>query len=280
MALLSMNETTTFRWSFEEDVMNYAAAGIPAIGVWRQKLSDFGEEKGIELLAETGLKVSHLLWAGGFTGSDGRSFRASIEDAMDALETAAGLKAQTLVVYSGSRAGHTFNHARRLIHDALKELAPVAIERGVVLGIEPMHPNCAAQFTFLTGIDDTLDLLQSVGSPQVKMVFDTYHLGQDCKVIGRIAELAGKVAIVQLGDSRQPPTEEQNRCRLGDGCVPLREIVNALTASGYDGFYDVELLGEEIETLGYRSLLVHAKEAFDRYVLRCDAGNPEGRAKS
>ena len=36
MAELSMNETTTFRWSFEEDVAHYAAAGIPAIGVWRQ----------------------------------------------------------------------------------------------------------------------------------------------------------------------------------------------------------------------------------------------------
>ena len=57
MALLSISETTTFRWSFEEDVTNYAAAGIPAIGVWRHKLSDFGESKGIELLAETGLRV-------------------------------------------------------------------------------------------------------------------------------------------------------------------------------------------------------------------------------
>ena len=42
MAMLSMNETTTFRWSFEEDVARYAAAGIPAMGVWRQKLSDCG----------------------------------------------------------------------------------------------------------------------------------------------------------------------------------------------------------------------------------------------
>ena len=33
MAILSMNETTTFRWSFEEDVVRYAAEGIPAIGV-------------------------------------------------------------------------------------------------------------------------------------------------------------------------------------------------------------------------------------------------------
>ena len=63
-----MNELTTFRWSFEEDVHNYAAADINAIGVWRQKLSDYGEEKGIELLSEYGMQVSNLLWAGGFTG--------------------------------------------------------------------------------------------------------------------------------------------------------------------------------------------------------------------
>ncbi len=101
MALLSISETTTFRWSFEEDVTRYAAAGIPAIGVWRQKLSDFGEAKGIELLAESRLAVSHLFWAGGFTGSDGRSFRTSVDDAADALRTAAALGTRTLVAHSG-----------------------------------------------------------------------------------------------------------------------------------------------------------------------------------
>ena len=60
---LSMNEMTTYRWSFEEDVARYRAAGIGAIGVWRQKLSDFGEDKGVELLAESGLKVSNPPWA-------------------------------------------------------------------------------------------------------------------------------------------------------------------------------------------------------------------------
>ena len=267
MAQLSMNETTTFRWSFEEDVVNCAAAGIPAIGVWRQKLSDFGEEKGLELIADSKLKVSHLLWAGGFTGSDGRSFRASIEDAGDALQTAAELKAPCLVVYSGARAGHTFNHARRLLRDALTELAPMAAERNVLLAIEPMHPNCAAEFTFLTGLDDVLDLFAAVGSPQIKLVFDTYHLAHDRSVLARIPEIADQVAIVQLGDARCPPTTEQNRCLLGQGSLPLAEIVDALKRAGYDGYYDVELLGEEIETLDYHVLLRHAQEAFRRLVL-------------
>ena len=49
MAVLSMNELTTFRWSFDEDVENYAAAGYSAMGVWRQKVSDFGEERAADL---------------------------------------------------------------------------------------------------------------------------------------------------------------------------------------------------------------------------------------
>jgi len=264
MAQLSVNETTTFRWSFEEDVTNYAAAGIPAIGVWRQKLSDFGEEKGAELLQESGLKVSHLFWAGGFTGSDGRSFRASVDDAKEALRTASTMKAGNLTVFSGARAGHTHNHARRLFRDALLELAPMAAELQVTLAVEPMHPGCAADFTFLTSLDDVLSLLDAVDSPCVKIVLDTYNLGFDANLVRRIPEIASRIAMVHLGDGRQPPQGEQNRCRLGEGIVPLAAIVDALAAAGYDGFYDVELLGEEFEPSDYGGLLQHAKEAFAR----------------
>jgi sugar phosphate isomerase/epimerase len=266
MAILSMNETTTFRWPFEEDVVRYAAAGIPAIGVWREKLSDYGLEKGRELLDEHRIKVSHLLWAGGFTGSEGRSFRESLDDAREALRTAAALEAKTLVVYSGARSGHTHGHARRLLFEALKQLVPEAEALGVDLALEPMHPGCAADWTFLTSLDDALSVIGQFDSPRVKMVFDTYHLGHEANLLERIAQAVPQIAIVQLGDARQPPRGEQNRCRLGDGKVPLREIVAGLKAAGYDGFYDIELLGEELESADYFSLLEHAKQAFSELV--------------
>ncbi len=92
MPRLSMNEMTTYRWSFDEDVQHYRAAGIPAIGVWRRKLSDFGEQRGIELLKESGLAVSNLLWAGGFTGSEGHTFRESVDDAVEAIRLAGAMQ--------------------------------------------------------------------------------------------------------------------------------------------------------------------------------------------
>jgi len=69
------------------------------------------------------------------------------------------------------------------------------------------------------------------------------------------------VALVQLGDCKSPPNGEQNRCPLGKGNLPLREIVGSFIAAGYDRFFDVELLGEEIETADYSQLLTTARDA-------------------
>jgi sugar phosphate isomerase/epimerase len=262
MARLSMNEMTTYRWSFEEDVHNYAAAGYDAVAVWRQKLSDFGEVKGAELLAENRLAVSSLLWAGGFTGSDGRSYRDSIDDAVEAIHQAADLQADSLVLYSGSRAGHTHNHAKRLFKSAIEELAPVADQRDVTLAIEPMHAGCAGAWTFLTDLDETLEVLSWIGCPRLKLVFDAYHLGQEPTVVARLPELAPMIALVQLGDARVPPNGEQNRCQLGQGNLPLKEIVNSVLQGGYDGYFDVELMGEDLECPDYIELIQQSKRVF------------------
>ena len=264
MAQLSMNEITTYRWSFEEDVAGYAAAEIPAIGVWRRKLADFGEEKGVELLAESGLRVSHLQWAGGFTGSDGRSFRESVDDGLEAVRVAADLNAGCLVVFTGGRGGHTHGHARRLFRDALKELGDLAGELHMTLAIEPMHPGCAAEWTFLTSLDNVLELLDELDRPNLKVVFDTYHLCYDGSVLERIPQVVSHIALVQLGDGKTPPNRDQNRSPLGEGELPLKQCCAALREAGYDGFFDVELIGEEIETSDYGDLIRRSRNAFEQ----------------
>lgn len=266
MSRLSMNEMTTYRWSFEEDVLQYRQAGIMALGVWRQKLADYGEEKGAELLAELGMGVSNLLWAGGFTGSEGRSYRESVEDAVEAIHLASHLQAGCLVLYTGARNGHTHSHARRLFQGALKELAPIAAQQNVKLAVEPMHPGCAQEWTFLTSIEETLSLVDAVDSAQIGLVFDTYHLGFDREVIEQIPQLVERIRVVHLGDGRAAPQGEQNRCPLGEGELPLAEIIAALTEAGYEGDYDVELMGEEIETSSYGELIEHSVHAFERLV--------------
>lgn len=266
MERISVNELTTYRWTLEEDVQNYVKAGIQALGVWREKLTDFGEERGIELLRDHGLRVSSLLWAGGFTGSDGRSYKDSVQDAREAIRLAGALEAKCLVVYSGGRGLHTYNHARRLLCGALKDLLPLAEEFGVDLAIEPMHAGCAGNWTFLTSLDQALELIQSVGSPRVKLAFDSYHLAHETQIIDRIGDIAPLTAIVQLGDGRSAPCGEQNRCPLGEGNLPLEAVVREFCRHGYDGYFDVELMGEDIETTDYHELL-HKSRAFLERIL-------------
>jgi sugar phosphate isomerase/epimerase len=260
MTQLAVNELTTYRWSLEEDVQQYKAAGISAIGVWRHKLSDCGEEKGAELIREAALRVSSLSWAGGFTGSDGRSHRESVEDAIEAVRLAAELDAGCLILHTGSRAGHTHNHARRLVKSALTEVGRVAAEAGVALALEPMHPGCAGDWTFITSLEQSLELISDIDLPALRIVFDTYHLCQDdCLPLSPAT--VDKIALVQLGDARRPPDGEQNRCRLGTGKIPLADVVGRLTSAGYSGDWEIELLGEDVETADYSDLLSHAKQA-------------------
>jgi sugar phosphate isomerase/epimerase len=252
---LSVLELSTLRWSFEDDVIRYHEHGYRAIGIWRPKLSDCGEAKGRELLSEMDMSVSSLHWAGGFTGHDGRTFRESLHDALDAVQLAADLQADCLTVLAGSRAGHTKSHARRIFATALRELAECAQALGVQLAVEPMHSGCAQDFTFLTNIPDTLDILASIPHSNVGIVFDCYHMAQDPSVLGWLPSAVPFIRLVQCGDAKCAPLGMQNRCLLGDGCVPIAEIVQTIERYGYEGYYEVELLGEDVEEYDYEHLL-------------------------
>lgn len=259
---LSINELTTYSWSFEGDVSEYAAHEIGAIGVWRSKLTDYGVEKGAELVREQGLQVSSLHWAGGFTGSDGRSYDDAIRDAAEMIEMAAVIESPCLIVHSGARAGHTHNHAARLFRSALERLLPQAEEHNIALAIEPMHPGCAFEWTLLKTLEETAEVLYEFDSPHLQLVYDMYHFPHPSPAM--LAELAPRLAIVQLGDCSQPPHGEQNRCPLGEGEVPVRDLVVELESLGYAGFYEVELRGEDVESLSYQDLIQRSMNVFSQ----------------
>jgi sugar phosphate isomerase/epimerase len=262
MTLLSMNEMTTYRWSLGQDIENYQDAGYSGIGVWRNKLIDEHEDKAIERLISSGLRVTSVSWAGGFTGSDGRGLAESIDDASDAVRLAGSLMAGCLVIYSGGRNNHTYRHAGRLLRTALDELLPLAEMWEVPLAIEPMHPACATDWTFLTNLESTLDLVEQVDSPYLKIAYDTYHFPLAGRHARLLANLAPHLGTVFLGDRLEQASAEQERCRLGHGRLPLVEIVTTLADAGYSGAYDVKLMGPDIETCDYWTLLEQSLQTF------------------
>jgi sugar phosphate isomerase/epimerase len=262
MLELSMNQVTTYRWSLEEDVENYRRAGYRSIGVWRHKLSEMEEEFAVDFLAGSGLTVSSLACAGGFTGLGGVSFREGVEDAISALRLAAAVQAGCLVVHPGGRNNHTSRHAFRLLRTALDELLPTAEHYEVPLALEPMHVACAASWTFLTDFECVSGLVSEYNSPYLKLALDTYHFPWNESDRNILSDVAQHIGVVYLADRREPPSIDHDRCPLGRGQLPLADIVATLLEAGYAGPFDVRLMGSEIQQADYAPLLAQSQRAF------------------
>lgn len=264
MNTLAISQLSTLRWSFEEDAQAYRERGFGGIGVYRPKLEDFGLDRTIELLAESELAVTSLSWAGGFTGSDGRGYEEAVWDAFRAIEDAAKLRAETLIVLAGGRNNHIRNHARRTLCEALRRVTAAAEEHDVRLAIEPIHPGCGDEWSFLHDLRSTLEIVETIGSDHLGLVLDTYHVGMDEDVVRWLPDVIPHLHLVQLGDARHSPLGEMNRCLLGEGSVPVATILQTLTENGYRGAYEVELIGEDVELIPYEEMLDHTRHFVDQ----------------
>lgn len=273
MTRLSMNELTTYRWSFDEDLLHYREAGYEAVGVWLRKLRDYGEERAIELVEESGLTISHVGWEGGFTGADASSAAENLAQARETLALCSELNAGCLVVYSGGRNGHTRRHAGRLLRSALDELLPYADAAGVPLAVEPMHPACAEGWTFLTSLSAALELVQEYETPALRLAYDAYHFPLTESEWPLLAEVAPYLAIAHLGDLEDPHGVDHARVPLGEGEAPLGGIAQTLVNAGYTGCFDVKLMGPSIEMADYHGLLRDSRRVLRR-LTQTEVGDP------
>ncbi len=265
-ARLSIQQTMTYRWSLVEDVQGYRQAGIDAIGIWRTKLADYEDDKTVEVIRDSGLAVSSISWAGGFTGWNHGTFREAVDDARDAIRLAGRLESNCVVLMSGPRAGHTLRHARRLVIQGLKALADDAAENNVLLALQPMSTATGSQWSFLNAIDETLEVLYQCGEPFARLAFDAFHIWRDPNIVERIPEIAPLVATVQLNDSSRDRKSVAERCLPGDGEVPLRDICRTFLEADYSGYFEIGAWSDEIWNSDYSSTL---KTCRDRFLVLC-----------
>ena len=113
----------------------------------------------------------------------------------------------------------------------------------------------------MTSLASVVGLIEEYGSPYLKLAYDTYHFPIGANQGYQLKELAPYLGIVHLGDRRTPPSIEQERCPLGQGRLPLAQIVTTLQDAGYAGAFDVKLMGTEIEACDYWMLLEQTHSA-------------------
>ena len=267
MPKLSISDITTYNWTFEQDIVNYPKAGIEGVGIFRDKLHNYGIEKGIALLEDSPLEVANLVGAGFFLSNPASTveqIKHGIEDTLEAIALAQRLKTEVILMLTGS--ANTFFQtqatAEELVVTALKEVAPVAKAAGIKLALEPIHPKYDG-FTFLRTIPQTMDIIERVGSDNVGLMFDTYHLWETENLLENIALAGDRIFSVHINDEEKDYAPGNDRTIMGRGIIPLKEILDAVAATGYDGFYDVEIMSGEIWAMDYNEVLRECRRSFD-----------------
>jgi len=264
---LSLNQATTQRWSLREAVEGCARAGIPAIGIWRDKLEAAGLDAAVRLVRDAGLRVSSLCRGGMFPAATAAERQARIDDNRRAIEHAAALGADVLVLVCGPAPGKEIQAARAMVADAVEQLIPFAAERGVRMGIEPLHPMYAGDRSVITTLAEALDEVERFGSPHVGVVIDTYHVWWDPYLFAQIGRAAGHILGFHVCDWLVPtPHMLLGRGMIGDGVIEFRPIRAAVEAAGYRGPIEVEIFNQAIWDMPGDVVLALMRERFVEYV--------------
>ena len=276
LARLSLNQATTKRWSVAEAVDGCARAGLPSIGLWREPVAEHGLDATAKLVAERGLRVSSLCRGGFLTAMDPAGRAAALEDNRRAVDEAAVLRADCLVmVVGGLPAGsRDLRGARQQVQDALAELAPYAGDRGVRLALEPLHPMYCADRAVLSTLGQALDIADAFPVAQVGVVVDTFHLWWDPDVWRQIARAGSRIASFQVCDWITPLPADVLLARgmMGDGHIDFPPFHSAVDAAGYSGDIEVEIFNADIWAADPDQVLTTMMRRYVQFVLEGQPG--------
>jgi sugar phosphate isomerase/epimerase len=243
-SLLSINSATVKPWSFEQLVGGCARAGLSAISPWRDIVQACGVERAGKLIRGQGMTVTGLCRGGMFTAADDAGRRAALDDNRRAVDEAAEIGAQCLIMVVGGlpQGSRDLKDARRQVRDALAALLPHARQAGVPLAIEPLHPMFAADRACVNTLAHANDLCDELGAG-VGVAVDVYHVWWDPDLKREIARAGRKILAYHVNDWLVPTTDLLlDRGMMGDGVIDLRTIRDMVEATGYRGHCEVEIL--------------------------------------
>ncbi|CAN5381205.1 sugar phosphate isomerase/epimerase [soil metagenome] len=248
----SLNQATIKYATVPEAIATTVGAGIPAIGLWREPVAEFGLTASAAAVRDAGLRVSSLCRAGFFTMPEGPARRASLDDNRRAIEETAALGAPTLVLVAGGlpEGSRDLVGARERVRDAIGELEPDALAAGVSLAIEALHPMYVTDRAVISTLGQALDIAEQFDSRAVGVVVETFHVFWDPAVLASIARAGagGRIASYQVCDWNMPIAADPllSRGYPGDGFIDFESLTRAVVAAGYTGDIECEIFNQGI----------------------------------
>jgi len=251
---LSLNQYTTFNWTTKEAIEGCRKAGLHWIGLWRDKVEAQGLDETVKLLRDNDVQVSSLCRGGFFPAETQAKRDEAIEENERAIDECATLGTDTLVlVCGGIHANNDIDSARQMVFDGIATLIPYAQERGVKLGIEPLHPIYAADRNVIVTLGQSNDFALQLNkdfssySTPVGVVIDVFHVWWDPTVYEEIKRARGHTFGFHVCEWITPlPDTLKARGMMGNGHIEIRRLREAVEAEGYDGPIECEIFNQEI----------------------------------
>jgi len=243
-ALISINSMTVKAWSLVELLEGCARAGLSAISPWRDIVQACGAARAGQLIRAHGMTVTGLCRGGMFPAADETGRRAALDDNRRAVDEAAAIGAQCLVLVVGGlpKGSRHLDGARMQVRGALHALLPYARQARVPLAIEPLHPMYAADRACVNTLAQANDLCDELGDG-AGVAVDTYHVWWDPDLEREIARAGKRILAYHVNDWLLPTTDLLlDRGMMGDGVIDLRAIRTMVEAAGYRGHCEVEIL--------------------------------------
>lgn len=244
---LSLNQKTTNNWSVKQAVEGCARAGVPYIGLWRDKVSETGLARSARIVRDAGVAVSSLCRGGMFPAATAAGRRTSLDDNRRAVEEAATLGTDVLVLVCGPPLDLNLDAARAMVEEGIHQLAPYAAQAGVRLGIEPFHPMLMTERSVVVTLAQALDIAVRFEPTRVGVIVDVYHVWWDPDIYRQISHASGRIFGFHVNDWLSPrPDLLLSRGMMGDGPIEIRRLRQAVDEAGYSGPIEVEIFNQNI----------------------------------
>ena len=244
---LSINQLTTRdRWSLPEAVDGYARAGVGAMSVWWEKLREVGAERAARVVRDAGMAVTGYCAGGMLTARAEAHRRQRLDDNRRMVDEAAAIGSSCLVALGGGLDAddRDLEAARQRALEGFAELLPHVRDAGIVLALEPLHPMVCATRSVLCTLRQANDWCDALGGgPEVGIAVDTYNVWWDPELESQIERAAGRIAAYHVSDWLVHTSDLRfDRGMPGDGVIDLRRFAERVTAAGYRGCHEVEIL--------------------------------------
>lgn len=234
-----MRLSSCIEWQFAEAgdglperIHAAAAAGFELVEfhLWRDK-----DLPGVAAaLAETGVTLTGVCIDPRRSIVDPAEHDEMLAAVADTLAEAKKLGSPPLIVASGFRVeGMSEEEHFANAVSVLKRAAALAEEAGVTLVLEPLNTELFATM-YLVDTSLGLDLVEAVGSPRLRLLYDAYHsrvMGEDMRAV-----LTGRMHLVEHVQVAGWP----GRNEPGTGDFDHGEVMQVLRDLGYEGAIGLE----------------------------------------